>query len=402
MLQCSNCRRPYPEEGVPYRCPICGGVYDFETDIRYDPDAVEPDLPGIWRYRHTFKLASEAPLLSLGEGDTPLIWIEPPVRQPALQNNAGQRIGIQGDLDPGAVEAKRSEEESGNQGVALKLEYLNPTGSFKDRGTAVKVSFLCSRGVSSAVEDSSGNAGSSFAAYAARAGIRARVFVPDYASGPKRAQIEAYGADLVRILGPRSNASEAVRRAAEEGTVYASHAYLPLGMMGIATIAYELFAQLREVPGTVIAPVGHGSLLLGVMRGFQALESAGVIERSPVPVGVQSRACAPLWALFAYGPAGLGWVGEGETSAEGIRIKRPVRGDSLFQLVERQNGLFIAVDEEEIRPARKELARRGFYVEPTSAVVWAALLKVFGKVPEPIVLILTGSGYKSVGGISDS
>lgn len=396
LMHCSNCYRAYPEEGVPYRCPVCGGSYDLSGDIRFEPEKLDKSLSSIWRYRYTFNLPSGAPQISLGEGDTPLIWTSIPDRQAAMEVSTGQRVV--GGIDQLQVPGEESgiKRNGKNERVALKLEYLNPTGSFKDRGTAVKVSFLCSRGVGSAVEDSSGNAGASFAAYAARAGIKARVYVPDYASGPKRAQIEAYGAQLVRILGPRSNASEAVRRAAEKGAVYASHAYLPLGMLGIATIAYELAEQLGQAPGTVIAPVGHGSLLLGVMRGFQALAKVGAIDRVPTPVGVQSRACAPLWALAAYGPAGLGWVGEGETLAEGIRIKHPARGDALFQLVEKLDGHFVAVDEEEIAPARDELARRGFYVEPTSAVVWAALYKVMGKVPEPIVLILTGSGYKAI------
>lgn len=396
LMRCSNCYRVYPEEGVPYRCQTCGGSYDLSRAIRFEPDKLDEASTSIWRYRHMFNLPSEAPLISLGEGGTPLVWTQSPDRQAVMQDSTVQHIGGGSDQLQVSGEGGGIKSNGENDRVALKLEYLNPTGSFKDRGTAVKVSFLCSRGVGSAVEDSSGNAGASFAAYAARAGIKATVYIPDYASGPKRAQIEAYGAEVVRILGSRSNASDAVRRAAEEGAVYASHAYLPLGMLGIATIAYELVEQLGQAPGTVITPVGHGSLLLGIMRGFQALAEVGAIERVPTPVGVQSRACAPLWALFAYGPAGLGWVGEGATLAEGIRIKHPARGDALFQLVEKLNGKFIAIDEEEIAPARDELTRRGFYVEPTSAVVWAALLKVLGKVPEPIVLILTGSGYKAI------
>lgn len=300
-------------------------------------------------------------MVSLGEGNTPLIW-----------------------------------DKVMGRDVAFKLEYLCPSGSFKDRGAALLVSFLKSRGVEAAVEDSSGNAGAAFAAYAARAGMKARVFVPDYASGPKRAQIEAYGTELTRILGPRSSTSEAVRRAADKGAIYASHAYLPHGILGFATIAYELVDQIGAAPGSVIVPVGQGSLILGIGRGFESLRESGLTADIPKLVGVQARACAPLWALFSYGPAGLGWVSEGPTAAEGIRIQHPVRGDAVFKMVESSEGLFMAVDEEEILTGQAQLARRGFFVEPTSAVTWPALSQLAGDLPEPSVVILTGSGFKDV------
>ena len=135
--------------------------------------------PGIWRYRHTFTgLPADFPAVSLGEGSTPLLWAEAFGRQ-----------------------------------VAFKCEYLNPTGSFKDRGTTVITTFLKSRGVTAAVEDSSGNAGASFAAYAARAGIKAGIYVPAAASGPKRQQIEFYGAELHPIEGTRSDVTTALESA---------------------------------------------------------------------------------------------------------------------------------------------------------------------------------------------
>ncbi len=360
MVHCTNCHRPYPGSGTPYKCPTCGGVFDYRQMPPFDPAQVAARSPGIWRYRHTFGLPETAPAITLGEGDTPLVWAEA----------FGKRL-------------------------AFKLEYLNPTGSHKDRGVAVMVSWLAARGVSEAVEDSSGNAGASFAAYAARAGIGARVYVPDYAAGPKRAQIAAYGAEVVRILGRRSDAAQAVRKAADAGAVYASHAYLPHLIAGYATIAYEIFEQLGEAPGTLVAPSGHGSLLLGVGRGFENLQRAGLIERLPRLVGVQAIACAPLWALYRTGPAGLGFVTEKETLAEGVRVLRPVRGDALVRAVEHSQGTFVAVEEDRILPGRDQLAHRGFYVEPTSAIVWDALSQIIDQAPEPIVVILTGSGLKT-------
>jgi len=344
---------------MPYRCPRCGGLFDFGSAWDFDPARVDPRQPGIWRYRHTFGLPDEAPPISLGEGNTPLVW--------------------------GQAFSKR---------VAFKCEYQNPTGSFKDRGSVPIVSFARSRGVDFAVEDSSGNAGASFAAYAARAGLRARIYIPDSASGPKQAQIEAYGAEIVRIIGPRSNTAEAARQAAEDGAVYASHAHLPFNLPGYATAAYEIVEQLGGAPGTVIAPVGQGGLLLGMARGFEALHRARVIEGMPVLIGVQALACAPLWALLHYGRAGLAWVAEAETLAEGIRVTFPLRGDTLLQTLSQYQGTILAVDEDDILAGRKALATMGFYVEPTSAVVWSALAQVADQISEPVVLVLTGSGLK--------
>lgn len=359
-FHCSNCHRPYPERGVPFRCPHCGGVFTVKDGITFLVSEIEKSLPGMWKHRHTFGLPKKAPVISLGEGSTPLI--------------EGKGFG------------KR---------LAFKLENLNPTGSFKDRGTAPLVSFLLARRVKEAVEDSSGNAGASFAAYASRAGIHAHVFVPESASGPKRSQIEAYGAELVPIPGPRSNAADAVRRVAEKDAIYASHAYLPFGLPGLATIAYELHEQLGQSPGVVISPVGHGSLLFGIALGFSALQAAGIIQNLPQLIGVQVRACAPLWALATQGAAGLSWVTEGNTLAEGVRIRQPVRGDELLRAVEATRGRFVVVDEEQILPGQEALAKAGLFVEPTSAIVWPALQEIAAQLPEPIVLILTGSGLKS-------
>jgi threonine synthase len=359
QIVCSDCQHPYPEKGIPYRCPDCGGIYDWEGLPEFDSSKVDDKLPGVWRYRHTFGLPSNLPMISLGEGDTPLVDSQ--------------------------IEGSR---------IAWKLEYLNPTGSYKDRGSAVLLSFIKGRGATSAVEDSSGNAGASFAAYAARSGIEARVFVPQSASGPKRVQIEAYGAKLATIPGPRSAAAAAVKIEADHGAVYASHAFLPVGMMGIASIAYEIVNQLGEDPGTIVSPVGHGSLLLGVIRGFAALKKSGNINTLPVFVGVQARACAPVWSAFMKSNEG---EEEGQTLAEGVRVRNPVRSGALLNEMDLGQDKIVVVQEEQILPARDSLARMGLFVEPTSAIVWDAIKQIAGKVPEPIVGLLTGSGYKYAG-----
>jgi threonine synthase len=278
--------------------------------------------------------------------------------------------------------------------VYFKCEYSNPTGSFKDRGTATLLGFLLARSVKEVIEDSSGNAGASLAAYAARAGIKAHIFVPESAAGPKRKQIELYGADLVSVPGVRSNASEVVRKAADANRAYASHAYLPFNLPGYATCAYEIVDQLGEAPGAVLLPAGQGGLLLGLGRGFHALLRAGKIHKMPFIVGVQAAACAPLAALFNMGMIGLNFVTEADTLAEGIRVRSPLRAEAVLRVVHESGGRFVTVDEASILDGRDALGQLGFYVEPTSAVVWRGLQEMLSQLANPVVGVLTGVGYK--------
>ncbi len=360
MIHCTSCKFPYPEDSIPYRCPNCGGLYDFSQWPDYDPELVTEE-PGIWRFRHTFGLPDNAPRIYLGEGDTPLVWSKGMGRE-----------------------------------VAFKLEFLNPSGSFKDRGTALTVSFLGARGVREAMDDSSGNAGASFAAYAAHSGIQARIYLPAYASGPKRQQIEAYGAHVIPVEGPRSCASDAVQQAAAEGVVYASHAMLPLCLPGFATTAYELVRQLGCAPGTLIVPAGQGTQILALGRAFKSLHKTGLIKSLPKLIGVQAQVCAPFHAASIGGKTALENLVEGKTLAEGVLIKNPHRLDAVLRIVQETQGRFITVEEQKILSGQSALARLGMFVEPTSAIVWSALEQVIEQVPEPIVVILTGSGLKAL------
>jgi threonine synthase len=358
---CTKCGSPYPTVGVPYVCPICGGLFDYGRVFQFIPEQVDRSQPGIWRYLHAFGLPQGLEPVSLGEGNTSMIKAEVFHRQ-----------------------------------IAFKCEFLNPSGSFKDRGSAVITAWLRQRGVTEAVEDSSGNAGASFAAYAARAGIKARIFVPDSASGPKRKQIEAYGAELIPIPGSRSDVTRAAMKSAEGGIVYASHAYLPFNLAGYASIAYEIVEQLGEMPSSVVAPAGQGGLLLGMSRGFDALRIGNTKVDVPNMIGVQARACAPLWELYSTGFKEQDSTTEKNTLAEGVRVRNPVRIDAVLAAVKASGGCIYVTEENEILHGRNALAKLGFYVEPTSAIVWAALEKITNKLPDPIVVILTGSGMKYV------
>ncbi|MBV9800836.1 MAG: pyridoxal-phosphate dependent enzyme [Solirubrobacterales bacterium] len=307
------------------------------------PGTRTPSGPGgLWRYRACIPVGDDiAARLTLGEGHTPIV-------------SAGSDL----------------------EGVALKLEFVFPTLSFKDRGEVVLIASAVERGARRVVADSSGNAGSAIAAYAARAGLECQVFVPAAISARKRAQILAYGASLECVAGDRTAAAEAaIAAVARTGATYASHIYNPYFLQGTKTFAFELWEQLgRGVPDAVIVPAGNGTLALGAARGFSELQAAGLIERVPALIALQSECCAPLaqaWTMGSREPVGVEVT---PTSAEGIAIPRPARGAQILAAVAHSGGCVVSVPEVAIEPAQRDLAARGLFVEPTAALVWAGLL----------------------------
>lgn len=356
-ISCNTCGNPFDFKRMNYLCLKCGGIFDINNFPVLDLEKVDAKQQSLMRYLNIFGLDLMSEPLTLNEGGTSLI-----------------------------------EDEVDGRKIFHKMESLNPTGSYKDRGSVVLINYLKQSGINTVVEDSSGNAGASIAAYAALAGIKARIFVPESASGPKRQQIVDYGAELVTIPGPRANAARAVKAEADAGVVYASHAYMPMGLLGIATIAFEVFETLAEEIKSVIAPIGHGGLMLGIMRGYLSLFEAGYIHRLPKFIGVQAALCSPVANLLA--PVMNKEINPKTTIAEGIRVTEPVRGQAVADLIKMNNGMIIRVGEEMILPAFNELKLRGIDVEPTSALTWAGLKLLPKDVEGPVLLIQTGAGYK--------
>lgn len=263
-------------------------------------------------------------------------------------------------------------------GVWVKVDYEQPTGSFKDRGASVMIGVAHRLGVDAIVVDSSGNAGKAAAAHAARAGMSCAVYLP---AGTAAAKVEAmadYGAEAVEVPGGRQAAADAAQRdLASSGRWYASHVHQPLFHHGVKTLAFELFEQVKGLSaGTVFVPTGNGTLVLGLWLGFGELMALGRMPRRPAIVAVQAEACAPLAGLTpdATGSAG-GSVGGGVggTVAAGIAIPAPARAGQIRGAVLASGGRVMVVGEEAIRAARSELAEGGFEVEPTGAVAWAGL-----------------------------
>lgn len=317
----------------------------------------------IWRYAKAIAVdAGQA--VSLGEGGTPL---------------------LQRDWNGSAVR--------------FKLEFMMPTGSFKDRGMTVMVSYLKSRGITEVLEDSSGNAGASLSAYAAAAGMRCRILVPESASYPKIAQIAACGADVVTIPGTRQDVADAAVRMSSE-IFYASHNWQPYFVEGTKTLAYELWESLGfRAPDNVITPLGYGSNVLGLDIGFDELLRSGEIDKRPRIFGVQAANCAPCFNAWKSGGEAPVPTEVRPTVAEGIASSHPTRLREVVRAVRRSAGSVLAVTEEEIIRALGGLARMGFYVEPTCASAAAGLTQLLAagtiRSDQDTVVVLTGSGLKS-------
>ena len=286
-----------------------------------------------------------------------------------------------------------------------KLEFMMPTGSFKDRGMTVMVSYLVQHGIEHVLEDSSGNAGASLAAYAAAAGMQARILVPETASYPKIVQIAATGADVVTIPGSRQDVADAALAMSAE-IFYASHNWQAFFAEGTKTLAYELWEQLDfAAPDNVVVPLGYGANVLGCDIGFRELVRSGEVARLPRIFAIQAANCAPYYNAYAAGVEHLVPTEIKPTVAEGIASSKPTRVREVLQAVRASGGSIVAVSEDEICTALGKLARTGLYVEPTSAAAAAGLshLLAAGAIaPEQrTVLVLTGSGLKAGAGIGE-
>ena len=375
-LACSECGRTVADR---WRCE-CGAPLNFADPPIPDhpaPDAAAGESldtgDGLWAFAAFLAVGDDpADRVTLGEGMTPLV-----------------------DADGWDAE--------------FKLEYVFPTGSFKDRGATTTLTRAQELGVDRVVEDSSGNAGAAIATYAARAGIDAAVYVPADVKESKLRAIRRAGAEPVRIEGSRSDVTDACVAAldgddeggAADGTAaawYASHAWNPAFFEGTATVAYEIARQRGwEAPDAVVIPLGHGTLFLGAYRGFRRLERAGWIDAVPRLFGAQAAGVAPI-VRELHGPEAADPDGRVNAAADGIQIAEPVRRAEILDAIAEADGDALAVTEAAAERELDRLHRAGFYTEPTCAVAPAALrtLRERGALApdDDVVVPLTGSGLK--------
>ena len=283
----------------------------------------------------------------------------------------------------------------------FKLEYVFPTGSFKDRGATTTLSRALELGVEKVLEDSSGNAGAAIATYAARAGIDADIYVPADVKQSKLMAIQRVGARPVRVQGSRADVTAACIEAVEAGEGwYASHAWNPAFYAGTMTFAIEVAAQRDwTVPDAVVMPIGHGTLFLGAHRGFELLYEAGFVDRRPRLLGAQARGYHPIVRAVDGPVTGPEDATENEL-ADGIRIGEPARSESIVAAIEETDGDAVALHDDPVEVALDDLHRAGFYVEPTCAIAPAALreFRERGTIApgDEVVVPLTGSGLKTL------
>ncbi len=364
QLKCSQCNTTYKVTPLRYKCD-CGSPLTLQKDTSH-PNKWDASTTSLWRYRNTLPISPDTEIITLGEGITPIIQLD------------------------------RSDDSE----HFVKLDYLCPSGSYKDRGASVLITYLKSMGVTEVVEDSSGNAGAAIAAYSARAGIHCTIYCPESTSKSKLKQIAVYGAEKELVPGNRMATTEAVKLAAEN-ICYASHNWHPVFLEGTKTIAYEIVDQFNgSVPSHVLCPVGFGSIYLGLYIGFREMCDEGIIDTVPRLLGIQPETCCPIYRAYKNRTDSISRMPQnGETLAEGITAELPIRDKMIMDAIRETNGAFTTVTDVEIKYGLKYLAQKGIYVEPTSAVV----IRGYEKFQEEgtiskndtSISILTGSGLKS-------
>lgn len=364
--RCAACGKETPVTTHAPTC-TCGGLFDLVVDApKWDEKLIDRSAWSLFRYRAFLGVdtpeAPDAPWrrITMGEGMTPVIPFD--------------------------------------ENLLFKMDYFMPTLSFKDRGAATLVAHMAAIGVKKCVQDSSGNAGNSVAAYCARAGIECEIYVPEGTSPKKVTMIEAHGAKAVVVPGTRDHCADVCRaRVKEEGVFYANHVFNPFFYEGTKTYVYEAFEQLGRMPKHILVPVGNGTLFIGTVLALEHLQASGAIDEFPQIIAVQGENCAPLWEAVQKGSPEPAQIEVKPTLAEGIAIGQPMRGRELLDMIRRHDIRVVTAREDEILGCRHEIARRGIYCEHTTAANLAGYRKyveLYGPAPDTLVT-MCGAGIKS-------
>ena len=318
----------------------------------------------IHRYGHLLDLPQHSKTVSLLEGETPLI----------LMPRLGKELGCE---------------------LYVKFEGLNPTGSFKDRGMTAAISEAVGRGAETVICASTGNTAASAAAYAARAGVRAIVLIPEgkVAVG-KLAGAVAYGAEVIQVQGSFDDALSLVVEITQKTPIALVNSINPFRIEGQKTSAFEICDDLSSAPNWLCLPVGNAGNITSYWAGFKQYQKG-----LPRVLGVQAAGAAPLVLGHA--------VAKPETIATAIRIGRPARGEQALDAAHESRGKIIAVSDEEILSAQKMLAGEGVWVEPASAAGLAGLIAETGKGSleargKRVVIVCTGHGLKDPSIVTES
>ena len=330
--------------------------------------------PTLWRYRDVLPLEDTEDRISLGEGFTPLL------AAPTL----GARLGL-----PLAF---------------IKEEGGNPTGSFKARGLSLAVSMAKALGATDVCLPSAGNAGSALAAYAARAGMKAHVFIPKDVARVFLMETESYGAHVETVDGLITDAGKiCADQAKEHGWYECATLKEPYRVEGKKTLGYEIAEQMGwTLPDAILYPTGGGTGLIGMWKAFEELETMGFIgPKRPRMYAVQAEGCAPIVKAFEEGAEEAPMWPNAQTHAHGLRVPKALGDFLILRAVRASHGAAVAVSEAEIISGVKEAAAaEGLFLCPEGGACVAALrkLKASGHVSpdDTVVLFNTGTGFKYV------
>ena len=382
-LECTACGQSHSAEELQTVCRACGKV----LYARYDLDALRTALQptdfaarrwDLWRYAELLPVLHPAHVITLGEGMTPLLRARPSAA--------------------GAVGLERGE-------LLIKEEGRNPTGTFKSRGLAVAVSRAAELGAKALALPSAGNAGSAAAAYAAAAGLEAHVALPRDVPLVNRQEVELYGGYATLVEGLIDDAGRLVRQwTTEQGWFDVSTLREPYRAEGKKTMGIELAEQggwgEECLPDAIVYPTGGGTGIVGMWKAFAELEDLGWIgAKRPRMVVVQAEGCAPIVRAFERGSEYAERWPNAKTAAAGIRVPAAIGDYLILRAVRESGGTAVAVDEDSIFEAQREMARlTGVYSAPEGAATWAAARRLretgFLNGDERVVLFSTGMGIK--------
>jgi threonine synthase len=376
-LECSECETTTEAQRLQNLCEKCGKP----LLVRYDMEKAgkglrKEDLRGrrsdLWRYREILPVEDEDHIVSLGEGWTPLL----------KARRLGERVGI--------------------RNLLIKDESQNPTQSFKARGMTTAVSMALELGAKKLAVPSAGNAAGALAAYAARAGLEAHIFMPADTPTANIIECRATGAKVQLIDGLITDCgAEVARRKEAEGWFDVSTLKEPYRVEGKKTLGYELAEQLDwELPDVIIYPTGGGTGLIGMWKAFDEMETLGWIgSKRPRMISVQAAGCAPIVKAFDAGKRFADEFPNASTTASGLRVPKAIGDFMILDAVRASGGAAIAVSDEELLEAAVEIGSlEGLFVAPEGAACLPALRKLMNdghvEKDEVVVLFNTGAGVK--------
>ena len=288
--------------------------------------------------------------------------------------------------------------KTGFDGLYLKDDSLNPTGSLKDRASFLVAAFAVREKIKDVVVASTGNAGSSMAGIGAAAALNIKIFIPASAPQAKRVQALQYGADVVLVDGNYDKAYElSMEYTREHGVLSRNTAHNPLTIEGKKTVALEIFQQMEGVPDFMFIPTGDGVILGGVYKGFKDLMNAGFSDKMPIIYAVQAEGSSAISIAFKEGNFNKSY--QSKTIADSIAVDIPRNGYYALKHLKAYSGRCVVVKDTEIIKAQRELASTaGLFAEPAASATFAGFIKVKDDIPSGsrVVLLITGSGLKDI------